>query len=78
MLQNPEDTDNPVCDDDVNHNQLIHHLPHHIDLRLLEVSDFPDSSCLMTVTGNTSYSQNNYGNSSPDDIYQFEVTTSHL
>lgn len=76
VTESTEDTDNPVCDDDVNHNQLIHHLPHHIDLRLLEVSDFPDSSCLMTVTGNTSYSQNNYGNSSPDDIYQFEVTTS--
>jgi len=30
----------------------------------------------MTVTGNTSNSQNNYGNSSPDHIYQFEVMTS--
>jgi len=75
-LESTEDTDNQVCDDDVNHHQFINHPPHHIDLRLLEVSDFSDSSCLMTVTGNTSNSQNNYGNSSPDHIYQFEVTTS--
>jgi len=33
-------------------------------------------SCGDLKTGNTSNSQDTYGNSSPEDIYQFEVTTS--
>tara|TARA_A100001015_G_scaffold234137_1_gene265521 strand:+ start:1768 stop:3489 length:1722 start_codon:yes stop_codon:yes gene_type:complete len=72
--ESTEDTDNQVCGVDVNHHQF--HPLHHVDLRLLQVSDFSESSCVMTVTGNTSYSQNNYGNSSSDHIYQFEVMTS--
>ena len=36
----------------------------------------PSISCGETVSGNTTGSSNNYGGSSPEDIYAFEVLTS--